>query len=711
MYVETVPNRNSRPAVLLREGWREGERVRKRTLANLTDWPAEKVDSLRRVLKGQRLVSPEDAFTIERSLPHGHVDALLAMTRRLGLDRLIAPKPSPERDRVLAMVVQRLLHPASKLATPRRWHTTTLAQELDLGDADEDALYEAMDWLLARQERIERRLAQRHLHEGAPVFADVSGSYYEGRTCPLMRFGYNRDGKRAKPQVVYTVLSAPGGCPVAVQAYPGNTADPNTVADQVVKLREHFGLQRVVLVGDRGLLTQVQIDHLKRHPGLGWVSALRAVQVRSLVEAEALQLSLFDEQHLAEFVSPDYPGERLVACYNPLLAEDRARKRETLLTATEAGLERIAREAARRTRTPLDAAQLGHKVGRVIARHKMAKHFHWEVHDGRLVYERDHARIDAEARPVGNRHHVQVRALAEHRFELRAERRLQHLFVRLRHPAPIQRIEPLPLGIVERERPTPRLLVTRRPIRPLRVLHRDHHTIKRHRHRHRLLRHLAACAQRRLERLALPLPLPTQRLGQPVQRALRGRHLPQLPKHSLPLLRRHVRHHHTRLARRQRRPVTRDYPRTQLHRRHRALPATSVQRAMHSHHTRRTRVRRVAAQHPTVPTPLYLHERQVHIQTRQRLSHHFTFGFREQSTQRALHLFEVLTPHRARSQGVDLLGQSREGLGSSLAMAGTMGGCVKYWHWGSPPGRCFGFAPHIVPEDHCPVFPPRRARS
>ena len=401
MYVETVPNRNSRPAVLLREGWREGGRVRKRTLANLTDWPAEKVQCLRRVLKGQRLVRPEEAFTIERSLPHGHVDALLAMTRRLGLDRLIAPKRSPERDRVLAMVVGRLLHPGSKLATTRRWHTTTLAQELDLGGADEDDLYEAMDWLLARQERIERRLAQRHLHEGAPVFADVSGSYYEGRTCPLVRFGYNRDGKRGKPQVVYTVLSAAGGSPVAVEAYPGNTADPNTVMDQVLKLRERFGLQRVVLVGDRGLLTQVQIDQLKRHPGLGWVSVLRAGQVRSLVEAEALQLSLFDEQNLAEFVSPDYPGERLVACYNPLLAEERARKREALLTATEAGLERIAREAARRTRTPLDAAQLGHKVGRVIARHKMAKHFRWTVHDGRLVYERDHARIDAETRLDG----------------------------------------------------------------------------------------------------------------------------------------------------------------------------------------------------------------------------------------------------------------------------------------------------------------------
>ena len=409
MYIESVPNRNSRPAILLREGWREGARVRKKTLANLTDWPAEKVDSLRRVLKGQRLVSPEAAFTIERSAPHSHIELLLAMVRRLGLDRLIAPKRSPERDRVVAMVVERLIHPgwgsASKLATPGGGIPpgggTTLAEELDLGDADEDALYVAMDWLVARQGRIERRLARRHLHEGEPVFADVSGSYYEGRTCPLMRFGYNRDGKRGRPQVVYAVLTAAGGCPVAVQAYPGHTADPNTVADQVSKLREHFGLERVVLVGDRGLLTQVRIEHLKRHPGLGWVSALRAPQVRALVESEALQLSLFDEQHLAEFVSPQYPGERLVGCYNPLLAEERTRKREVLLAATEAGLERIAREAARRTRTPLDAARIGHKVGRVIARHKMAKHFRWEVRQGRLVYERDHERIEAEARLDG----------------------------------------------------------------------------------------------------------------------------------------------------------------------------------------------------------------------------------------------------------------------------------------------------------------------
>ena len=401
MYIETVPNRNSRPAILLRQGWREGKRVRKKTLANLTDWPAEKVEALRQVLKGHRLVAPEDAFTVERSRPHGHVEALLTLFRRLGLERLIAAKRCPERDRVVAMVLERLLHPASKLATTRLWHCTTLAEELGVGDDDEDDLYEAMDWLLERQERIEQRLAQRHLREGEPVFADVSSSYYEGRTCPLMRFGYSRDRKRGKTQLVYAVLSASGGCPVAIQAYPGNTADPNTVADQVVKLQERFGLEQVVLVGDRGLLTQVQIEHLKRHRGLGWVSALKSLQIRALVEQHALQLSLFDEQNLAEIVSPDYPGERLVACYNPLLAEERSRKREELLAATEAGLERVAREAARRTRKRFGAAELGRKVGRVLGRHKMGKHFDWEVENGRLRYRRSAERIEAEARLDG----------------------------------------------------------------------------------------------------------------------------------------------------------------------------------------------------------------------------------------------------------------------------------------------------------------------
>ena len=252
MYIETVPNRNSRPAILLRQGWREGKRVRKKTLANLTDWPGRRS---RHCAKCSRATdsSPEDAFTVERSRPHGHVEALLTLCRRLGLERLIAAKRCPERDRVVAMVLERLLHPASKLATTRLWHCTTLAEELGVGDDDEDDLYEAMDWLLERQERIEQRLAQRHLREGEPVFADVSSSYYEGRTCPLMRFGYSRDRKRGKTQLVYAVLSASGGCPVAIQAYRGNTADPNTVADQVVKLQERFGLEQVVLVGRRGL--------------------------------------------------------------------------------------------------------------------------------------------------------------------------------------------------------------------------------------------------------------------------------------------------------------------------------------------------------------------------------------------------------------------------------------------------------------------------
>jgi len=334
MYIETVPNRNSRPAILLREGWRDGNKVRKKTIANLTNWPTEKVEALRRVLKGETLVAPEQAFAIEQSLPHGHVDALLTMVRRLGLDRLIAAKRCRERDLVLAMIIERLIHPASKLATTRLWHTTSLARELDLDDADEDDLYDAMDWLLARQEKIEAALARRHLEDDAPVFYDVTSSYYEGRTCPLMRFGHNRDRKKGKTQVVYGVLCGSNGVPVAVEVYPGNRQDQTTVAEQVTKLQSRFGLERVVLVGDRGMLTEAQIDDLKHHPGLGWVSALTSSAIRDLVEQDNLQLSLFDQQNLAEISAEAFPGERLMACYNPLLAEERARKREALLVAT-----------------------------------------------------------------------------------------------------------------------------------------------------------------------------------------------------------------------------------------------------------------------------------------------------------------------------------------------------------------------------------------
>ena len=401
MYVETVPNRNSPPAILLREGRREGKKVHKRTLANLTHWPKDKIERLRRVLKNEPLVHPDQLFVIERSLPHGHVELLLEAMRQLKLPALIDPRPSPKRDRVLAMILQRLLYPASKLATTRLWHTTTLAEELSLEDTDEDDLYEAMDWLLERQDRIERKLAKRHLAEGDPVLYDVSSSYYEGQTCPLMQFGHNRDGKRDRPIVVYGVLADSMGRPLAVQAYAGNTGDPTTVGDQVEKIRGRFGLQRVVLVGDRGLLTETQINHLKRYPGLGWISALRHHQIRRLVESEAVQLSLFDERHLAEVRSPDYPGERLIVCHNPLLAEHRRQKREALLTATEEALARIARQVARRTRTPLSATEIAEKLGRVKNRFQVAKHFRTEIADGSFHYERRTEAIIREAQLDG----------------------------------------------------------------------------------------------------------------------------------------------------------------------------------------------------------------------------------------------------------------------------------------------------------------------
>ena len=401
MYVETVPNRNSPPAILLREGRREGKKVHKRTLANLTHWPKDKIERLRRVLKNEPLVHPDQLFVIERSLPHGHVELLLEAIRQLKLPALIDPRPSPKRDRVLAMILQRLLYPASKLATTRLWHTTTLAEELSLEDTDEDDLYEAMDWLLERQDRIERKLAKRHLAEGDPVLYDVSSSYYEGQTCPLMQFGHNRDGKRDRPIVVYGVLADSMGRPLAVEAYAGNTGDPTTVPDQVEKIRGRFGLERVVLVGDRGLLTETQINHLKRYPGLGWVSALRHHQIRRLVESEAVQLSLFDERHLAEVRSPDYPGERLIVCHNPLLAEHRRQKREALLTATEEALARIARQVARRTRTPLSATEIAEKLGRVKNRFQVAKHFRTQIADGSFHYERRTEAIIREAQLDG----------------------------------------------------------------------------------------------------------------------------------------------------------------------------------------------------------------------------------------------------------------------------------------------------------------------
>ena len=397
MYIEIVPNRNSPPAVLLREGWREGKKICKRTLANLTGWSQARIDSLRRVLKDEPLLNAQDAFVVERSLPHGHVQAVLEALKRIGLDTLIGSKRSRERDLVLAMIVERLIHPCSKLATTRLWHSSTLAEELTVSDATEDDLYEAMDWLLDRQSRIEHKLAVRHLGESKQVLYDVTSSYYEGRTCPLMRFGHDRDGKTGRPIVVYGVLTDAQGRPIALQVYPGNTADPTTVPDQVHKLREQFALEQVVLVGDRGMLTQTQIDKLKQYPGLGWISALRSSAIRELVEAGTLQLSLFDQQNLAEISSPEFAGERLIACHNPLLAEERTRKRAELLKATEKALERIARQVSRRTKKPLTAAEIGKKAGAVVNRFKMGKHMELTIKDGAFGYARRPQNIEREA--------------------------------------------------------------------------------------------------------------------------------------------------------------------------------------------------------------------------------------------------------------------------------------------------------------------------
>lgn len=396
MYIENVPNRNSPPAILLREGWREGRKTHKRTLANLSDWPKQKIETLRKLLRDEVLVSPEDLFETERTLPHGHVEAVLGTIRKLGLDTMIFAKRCRERDLVVAMIAERLIHACSKLATTRIWHSTTLAEELSVEDANADDLYDAMDWLLARKEQIEKKLAARHLLDGATVLYDVSSSYYEGKKCPLAKYGHNKDGKRGLPIIVYGVITDSDGRPVAVSVYPGNTGDPKTVSEQTEKLQQKFGLTRIVLVGDRGMLTQPQINHLKKH-SIGWITALRNGSIRKLVEQGALQRSLFDEKNLAEITSPDFPGERLVACFNPLLADERHRKRQELLTATEESLRKLANQVARRTKTPMKGTEIGLKAGKVLGRYKMGKHFILTIKDGIFQWERREDAIEQES--------------------------------------------------------------------------------------------------------------------------------------------------------------------------------------------------------------------------------------------------------------------------------------------------------------------------
>jgi len=401
MYVESVPNRHSPPAILLREGHRQGRKTVKRTLANLSHWPSHKIESLRRLLRDEPLVSPHDLFSTHKTLPHGHVQAVLSAIHKLGLDSILAAKRCRERDLIVALIAECVLHPCSKLATTRQWHTTTLAEEMFVADATEEDLYHAMDWLLARQARIEKKLAARHLGENCLVLYDVSSSYYEGRTCPLARYGHDRDGKTGLPIIVYGVMTDGEGRPIAVEVYPGNTGDPTTVVDQVEKLRARFQLSRVVLVGDRGMLTQPQIDKLKAQPGMGWITALTSVAIRGLLENGALQLSLLDQTNLAEIRSPDYPGERLMVCHNPLLEEERRRKRQELLQATERELTKIAKQVERRKKKRLKEAEIALKVGKSLGRYKMGKHFLYTIGEGKFQWSRCEDTIAQEAKLDG----------------------------------------------------------------------------------------------------------------------------------------------------------------------------------------------------------------------------------------------------------------------------------------------------------------------
>lgn len=401
MFVDIVPNRNSPPAILVRESWRVGRVTKKRTVMNISDWPMDKVLSLKLLLQDEKLVPAKAAFAIERSIPHGHVAAILGMMKKLGLPEIISPKSCRERDLVLAMIAQRLIEPCSKLATTRLWHTTTLAEQLRVADEDEDALYDALDWLLARKDKIEKRLAARHLDEGALVLYDVSSSYYEGHTCALARHGHNRDGKRGKTIIVYGVMTDSEGRPVALDVYPGDTGDPSTVPGQVEKLRARFDMERVILVGDRGMITQTKIEHLRKYPGLGWISALRGEAVGELIRDGRLQLSIFDERDIAEITSPRFPGERLIACFNPLLAAERRRKRSELVAATEKLLEKIRREAASRTKTPLTRDEISRKVYRVANKFKVEKHFLLTIGDGLFEHRRDEDSIARESQLDG----------------------------------------------------------------------------------------------------------------------------------------------------------------------------------------------------------------------------------------------------------------------------------------------------------------------
>lgn len=427
MHIDVVPNRQSKPAILLRESYREGRTVRKRTLANLSKLPMDQVESIRRILKGEQLVAIDEVFEIvpDGSRSHGHVEAVWRTMKRLDFDRLVSSRPSRERDLVVALVVARILEPQSKLATSRWWHATTLPETFGVGDATEDDLYRAMDWVLERQERMEQKLAARHLDNDGLALYDLSSSYFEGTSCPLARFGFNRDGKKGKLQVNYGLLTNRDGIPVSVSVFEGNTADPKTLLPQVRKVQKKFGIERFTLVGDRGMMTQTQIDALREIDGLDWITALRSEGIDKLVHDGAIQMGLFDERNLFELTHPDFPNERLVACRNPELALRRAQKRQDLLEATRKELEKVRQMVERDRLEGQDAIRT--RVQKVLKKYKVGQYYKLDIREDSFDFEIDGSAMAADLARSGNPELANRRRDRWTRHTEKIDKELEHL--------------------------------------------------------------------------------------------------------------------------------------------------------------------------------------------------------------------------------------------------------------------------------------------
>lgn len=396
MYIATIPNRNSPPAILLREGYREDGKVKNRTIANLSKWPPEKIEALRLVLKGRQVAPVDELYETVSSRSHGHVKAVLTAMEKLGIKKLLATRPSRERDIIYAVIAWRIIKPASKLAMQREWHDSTLPELVGLDESvSEDDIYEAMDWLLAGQDRIEKKLAKRHLTDGGLMLYDLTSSYFEGTSCPLAALGYSRDKKKGKLQINYGLMANDRGCPVGVSVFPGNVGDPKTLIPAAEKARNDFGVNDIVLVGDRGMMSQKQIDELKEIGGIDWITALKTGAIRSLVKDGSVQLGLFDERNLFSFEHADYPGEQLVACRNPELAKRRAHKRDELIESTKKELEKVRGMAGKGRLKTADA--IGVRTGKVVNKYNVAKHFKLDIKDGSFDFSVKEKSVAEEA--------------------------------------------------------------------------------------------------------------------------------------------------------------------------------------------------------------------------------------------------------------------------------------------------------------------------